>query len=189
MVENGMKNMSEDMVAARDFLEGYEDATFGGPRVPDGTYHVKVAENLGQPDWSTDGERPVVELGVEIASGDYAGEFAPRIRLQLGGFSFHRKKKDGTEGKFVEVTADKVFSDLQGLVRIIHGPSLPAGTVGLKGVELLEALAEGMVGDEYIVDIVKNARTGYQDQKNYCSIDEPPDGFMMAGDLEEFSVV
>lgn len=176
--------MSTEQIS--DFFDGYEDARMGGPRVPDGKYHLIVTENLGEPDWST-ADRPVVEVACAVASGEYEDVKVPRLRLQLGEFSY-TIKRGRHAGETRTVPTQEVLENLRGLVRTIHGPTPPPVPTNLQGAELLDALADAILGDEFFATVTLNEATGFQDMRGYRSIDDPPKGFVSAKDLDEFKV-
>lgn len=178
----------------RDFFDGYEDAVISGSRIPDGYYHLKATDNLGCPDWFSEkeenGDRAMTELEVEVASGEYEGAPAPRLRIQLGGFEYSRKKKDGSPGKRVIVTAEEVFGNVRGTTRALHGPVAPQiapATHVTADQEWLDALADELVGDDFIAQLV-TVSTGYQNLKGLCSVDDPPKDFTFSSELEEMKV-
>lgn len=166
----------------QSFFDGYEEATIGS-RIPDGTYHLRCVGNLGEPDWSAE-DKPVVEVEIEVASGEQAEGMAPRLRLQLGGFEFINKKT----GKKRVVSAQSVFSTLQGTIRAIHGTEPPSVNPAMVGIDLLTGLADAIIGDDFVASVVTNKGTGFQDLRNIHGMDDLPEGFTLAADLAEFSV-
>lgn len=160
--------------------EGYDEATRGN-RVPDGIYHLVVTENLGEAPFSKP-ERPAVQLGTEIGSGEYEGRAGPRVVLQLGAHSFENKK-----GRMIETSEEQAVQDLMADVRAIHGSPAPAIPAGLGTLETLEATADCLIGDDFI-GTVRTKASGFQDVSYYRNIDDPPKGFVLAKDLDSFKV-
>ena len=162
------------------FGEGYEDAVRGN-RIPDDTYHLVITGNLGEAPFSKP-ERPAVQLETEVASGEYVGRRGPRVTLQLGAHSYTSKS-----GKAIIVTAEEEVKNLMADVRAIHGIPAPTIPTGLDDTETLDAVADALVGDEFIAKVTTN-KNDFQNAGYYRALDDPPKGFTLAKDLEEFRV-
>ena len=162
------------------FDEGYEEAVRGN-RIPDGVYHLKITTNLGAAPFSTD-DRPAVQLGTEVASGEHAGRNGPRLVLQLGGNTFTTKA-----GVQIEITAEQAKNDLMADVRAIHGVPAPKLPPGLSPLDVLVTTADRLEGDEFIGTVRTNAN-GFQTVGYYRNIDDPPKGFILQRDMDVFRV-
>ncbi len=163
----------------QDFFTGYEDATIGS-RIPDGIYHLRCMANLGETTWSSE-DKPVVQVEIEVDDGDHAESLAPRLNLQLGGFEYTKN------GKVRKVKGEEIFKNLQGTVRAIHGSEQPAVDPAMTGVDLLSALADAILGDDFVATVVTDKK-GFQNLRNITGMDNLPADFVLASDLEEMSV-
>jgi len=161
--------------------EGYEDAVRGN-RLPAAYYHLKIVTSLGETEFSTE-PRPAVSLETEVASGEYEGRRGPRVTLQLGAWAWVNPKNS----KVIEHDEDEMFNNLKADVRAIHGPTPPLIPAGLDGLDLLEATADALVGDEFFAKVGEN-KNGFQTAGYYRDINDPPKGFVLDKDRETFRV-
>jgi hypothetical protein len=161
--------------------EGYEDAVRGN-HLPLAYYHLRITANLGETEFSTEA-RPAVHLETEVASGEYEGRRGPRITLQLGAWDWVNPKS----GKTVSHDEDEMYQNLKADVRAIHGATPPVIPAGVYGLELLDATADALVADEFFAKVSEN-KNGFQVAGYYRDINDPPKGFVLSKDRDEFRV-
>ena len=161
--------------------EGYEDAVRGN-NLPTATYHLRIVSNLGETEFSTEA-RPAVNLETEVASGEYEGRRGPRITLQLGAWDWTNPRN----GKVISHDEDEMYQNLKADVRAIHGATPPIIPAGLDGLDLLDATADVLVGNEFFAKVGEN-KNGFQTAGYYRDINDPPKGFVLNADREAFRV-
>ncbi len=167
-----------------DFYNGYEEARTGGSNIPDGTYEFVVMENLGTPDWfeAKNGQQ-LCECSTEVVGGENGGDFGPRIRLQLGGYTFERTNKQTGVKTEKEVSEGEVQTRLQGTIRTIHGSNLPP--LADPDNPTVDELADALVGDHFIGKL--STRGEFQNLGKMWPMDEPPKGFVGAAQAADFT--
>ena len=161
--------------------EGYEDAVRGN-HLPTANYHLRIAANLGETEFST-AARPAVHLETEVASGEYEGRRGPRITLQLGAWEWTNPKN----GRVIVHDEDEMYQNLKADVRAIHGATPPSVPAGVDGLALLDATADALVGNEFFAKVGEN-KNGFQTAGYYRNIDDPPKGFVLEEDRDKFRV-
>lgn len=172
-----------------DFYNGYEEARTGGSSLGKGIYEFVVLENLGAPDWfDAENGTQMSECSTEVVGGENGGDFGPRLRLQLGGYSWFKEDKATGVKTEMTVSADDVQERLQGVIRSIHGSNLPP--LADSENPTVDELADALVGDHFIAKIILKKNKEGDEFANFGKIsamDEPPKGFVGAAQAADFT--
>lgn len=172
-----------------DFYNGYEEARTGGSSLSKGIYEFVVLENLGAPDWfDAENGTQMSECSTEVVGGENGGDFGPRLRLQLGGYTWTKEDKQTGVKTEMPVSGEDVQTRLQGLIRSIHGSNLPPLTD--PDNPTVKELADALVGDHFIAKIILKKNKEGDEFANFGKVfpmNEPPKGFVGAAQAADFT--
>ena len=157
------------MTTTKDFFAlAEEDGS-----VPDGNYHLKVVSaEVGE--W--DDGRARVDVNTEVMSGEYVGNYGPRLTWSIDGY-------EGVtgDGESFSIPAQRQRQQMASQALAIMGAySLTLTTPDQFDGVMLDEIAKAVVGKEFFASVKKD-KGGYSRVRRVFALSNPPKGMAVGG--------